>query len=267
MLLPLGFCFSMELDILFLLCLVAFFAGFVDAIAGGGGLIQTPLTLSILPQLPVATVIGTLKVPAFSGTFMAVRQYLKNTKIQYLYFIVLAIFAFSSAFLGSLVLTRVNNDFMKPLLLVVLLLLWGFTYFRKDFSRKTLVALSEKKNYIYGILISCVVGFYDGFIGPATGTFFIMGFVFILGLDFIKASAYAKLINLATNFGSICLFLAKGKIIWSIALPMALCNGLGGYFGAKMAILKGQQWVRYVFLFIMFLAIIRFGYDTLKVYF
>lgn len=267
MTLSLSFIFHMEYDILFLLCLVAFFAGFVDAIAGGGGLIQTPLSLSILPHIPVATTIGTLKVPAFSGTSMAVGQYLKNTKIKYKYFAVLAIFAFSSAFLGSFILTKVNNDFMKPLLLLVLLLLWAFTYFRKDFSKKTITLLSQKENYIYGISIACVVGFYDGFIGPATGTFFIMGFVFILGLDFIKASAYAKLINLATNFGSICLFLAKGKIIWTIAIPMAISNGLGGYLGAKMAILKGQKWVRYIFLFIMFLAIIRFGYDTLSVYF
>lgn len=141
--------------------------------------------------------------------------------------------------------------------------LWIFTYFKKDFTRKNLEDVTTKKRYIYGILAALIVGFYDGFIGPATGTFFIMAFIFLLGYDFFKASAYAKMINLMTNLGSIVLFLLKGKILWSIAIPMAICNGLGGYCGAKMAILKGQQWVRYVFLFIMFIAICRFGYEVL----
>lgn len=252
----------MEIDILLYLCLIAFCAGFVDAIAGGGGLIQTPLTLAIMPNIPVASLIGTLKIPAFSGTAIAVRQYLKTTSINWIYFGVLASISFCSAFLGSFVLTKVNNEFIKPLLLIILVLLWFFTYLRKDFARKTIVALTQRRQYVYGIIISIIVGFYDGFIGPATGTFFIMGFVFLVGFDFFKASAYAKMINLATNFGSICLFLLKGQIIWKIALPMALCNGIGGYCGAKLAILKGQVWVRYAFLFIMFLAICRFGYEV-----
>ena len=156
---------------------------------------------------------------------------------------------------------------MKPLLFVILLALWIFTYIRKDFASKKLRTLTGKKKWILGIIISILVGFYDGFIGPATGTFFIMGFIFLIGFDFIKASSYAKLINLATNFGSICLFALKGQIIWKIALPMAVCNGLGGYFGAKLAILKGQQWVRYIFLFFLFLAICRFGYEVFNVRF
>ncbi|SDH68253.1 hypothetical protein SAMN05421818_11075 [Myroides phaeus] len=259
-------CFDkkMEIDILFYLCIVAFCAGFIDAIAGGGGLIQTPLGLALLPTYPVSTVIGSLKIPAFSGTAMAVRQYLKKAKINWKYFGILATISFGSAFLGSYTLTIVNNDFMKPLLFGILLLLWVFTYVRKDFARKSISAVTDKNKYKYGIIIALFVGFYDGFIGPATGTFFIMGFIFLVGFDFFKASAYAKMINLATNFGSICLFMLKGQIIWEIAIPMAICNGVGGYCGAKLAILKGQQWVRYIFLFIMFVAICRFGYEVFE---
>lgn len=252
----------MEIEIIIYLCIIAFCAGFVDAIAGGGGLIQTPFGLALLPQIPVSSVIGTLKIPAFAGTALAVKQYLKKSKIYWKYFLVLALISCASAFLGSYTLTIVNNDFMKPLLLVILLALWIFTYIRKDFSTKKIMNLSNAKKWILGILIAVIVGFYDGFIGPATGTFFIMGFIFLIGFDFYKASSYAKLINLATNFGSICLFVIKGQIIWSIALPMAICNGLGGYCGAKLAILKGQQWVRYIFLGIMFIAICRFGYEV-----
>ncbi|MBB1140078.1 TSUP family transporter [Myroides sp. WP-1] len=254
----------MELDIIFYLCIVAFCAGFIDAIAGGGGLIQTPLGLALLPSIPVSSVIGTLKIPAFSGTAMAVQQYLKQTKIQWSYFLVLAALSCGSAFLGSYILTIVNNDFMKPLLLIILVALWVFTYFKKDFTKKHLTEITTQKKYSYGIIIAIVIGFYDGFIGPATGTFFIMGFIFLIGFDFFKASAYAKMINLFTNLGSICLFLLKGQIIWSVALPMAVCNGIGGYCGAKLAILKGQQWVRYVFLFIMLVAILRFGYEVVR---
>lgn len=126
---------------------------------------------------------------------------------------------------------------------------------------KDKIEISKQKKWIYGIILAVVMGFYDGFIGPATGTFFIMGFIFLIRLDFLQASAYAKMINLATNFGGICLFLLKGQMIWEVALPMAFFNGLGGYFGAKMAILKGQKWVRYIFLLLMFLAICRFGYE------
>ncbi|WP_413513508.1 sulfite exporter TauE/SafE family protein [Myroides odoratus] len=253
----------MEVDILFYLCIVAFCAGFIDAIAGGGGLIQTPLGLALLPSIPVSSVIGTLKIPAFFGTAIAVKQYLKQTRINWPYFMLLAVLSCGSAFLGSYTLTVVNNEFMKPLLLAILIALWVFTYFKKDFTKKHLTEISTQKRYTYGIIIALVIGFYDGFIGPATGTFFIMGFIFLIGFDFFKASAYAKLINLFTNFGSICLFLLKGQIIWSVALPMAVCNGIGGYFGAKLAIFKGQQWVRYIFLFIMLLAILRFGYEVI----
>lgn len=253
----------MDFEILSLLCLVAFSSGFVDAIAGGGGLIQTPLSLSLLPHYPISTLIGSLKIPAFSGTALATRQYLNKVKIHWSFFIPLALISFVSAFLGSYALSVIRNDFIKPLLFIILLLLWVFTYFRKDFSLKNHQKISKKKKWFLGILLAILISFYDGFIGPATGTFFIMGFIFLIKLDFFQASAYAKMINLATNFGGICLFLLKGEILWEITIPMAFCNGLGGYLGAKMAILKGQKWIRYIFLFVMFLAICRFGYEIL----
>lgn len=154
----------MELDLIFYLCIIAFCAGFIDAIAGGGGLIQTPLGLALLPNIPVSSVIGTLKIPAFSGTAIAVIQYLKQTRILWSYFLFLACISFGSAFLGSYTLTIVNNDFMKPLLLVILIALWVFTYFKKDFTKKHLTEITTQKRYIYGILIALIVGFYDGFI-------------------------------------------------------------------------------------------------------
>lgn len=252
----------MEIDIILLLCSVAFCAGFVDSIVGGGGLIQTPLSLAILPQFPVATVIGSLKIPAFSGTALATSQYLKKIKVQWKLFIIMAVVAFVSAFIGSKLLTMVNNDFMKPLLFIILIALFIYTVFKKDFGQATAKDISKKESIIKGILIAFVVGMYDGFIGPATGTFFIVAFVALLRMDFLQASATAKLVNLATNFGSICLFLIAGKIIWAIAIPMAICNGLGGFIGAKLAISKGNKFIRYIFMFVILLSICRFGYEV-----
>ena len=252
----------MELDVLFYLCLAAFFAGFIDSIVGGGGLIQTPLALAFLPQLPVATVIGTLKVPAFSGTALATIQYLKKVKIEWKLFTIMASCAFISAFLGSQLLTVIRNDFMKPVLLIILILLAIYTFFKKDFGQAKERSIPYHTAIINGCIVSIVIGFYDGFIGPATGTFFILGFVTLLGMDFLRANAHAKLINLATNFGSICLFLIKGKIIWSIALPMAVANALGGFIGAKLAINKGNQFIRYIFILVILLSICRFGYEV-----
>lgn len=252
----------MEFDLILLLCFFAFCAGFVDSIVGGGGLIQTPLSLAVLPQIPVATVIGTLKVPAFTGTAFATSQYLKKIKVQWKLFIIMAIVAFIAAFIGSQLLTMVNNDFMKPLLFVILIILFIYTLFKKDFGQAQARAIDKKNAIIKGILIAFVVGMYDGFIGPATGTFFIVAFVSLLRMDFLQASSTAKLVNLATNFGSICLFLISGKIIWAIALPMAVCNGLGGFIGAKLAIAKGNQFIRYIFMFVILLSICRFGYEV-----
>ena len=253
----------MEFELLFYLCAAAFCAGFIDSIVGGGGLIQTPLSLAFLPHLPVSTVIGTLKIPAFSGTLLATSQYIKKVKIDWKLLGIMALCAFVSAFLGSQLLTVISNDFMKPVLLLILVILAIYTIFKKDFGQAQERKIPYHNAIINGCIVSIIVGFYDGFIGPATGTFFILGFVTLLGMDFLKANTNAKLTNLATNFGSICLFLIKGKIIWSIALPMAVCNALGGFLGAKLAINKGNKFIRYIFILVILISICRFGYEVI----
>lgn len=251
----------MTYEILTLLCLIAFVAGFVDSIVGGGGLIQTPLSLSLLPNLPIANVVGSLKIPAFSGTALAVSQYINKIKVNWKLFVIMAITAFCSAYLGSFLLTIVKNDFMKPLLLVVLIGIGLFTFLKKDLGISNSVKISKKKQIILGIIISIIIGLYDGFIGPGTGTFFVIAFVTLLKMDFLSANTHAKLVNLATNFGSICLFILKGKMIWSIAIPMAIFNGLGGYVGSKFALKKGNKMIRKFLMAIILFSIVRFGWE------
>lgn len=246
-----------------LLCLAAFVAGFVDAIVGGGGLIQTPAALVVLRAFPVVNAIGSIKIPSFSGTFFAALQYTKKVKINFSLTVIMCTIAFFSSLAGSHLLIIVNNDFMKPVLLFVLISVAIYTYTKKDFGQHEAKEHSANRELLYAIAISLVIGFYDGFIGPGAGSFFILAFISLLGYDFLHASAQAKLVNLATNLGSIVLFTAKGKIIWAVALPMAVCNAFGGIIGARMAIKKGNKFIRVFFLIIVVATLLRFAWEVL----
>ncbi|HEX8461134.1 MAG TPA: TSUP family transporter [Segetibacter sp.] len=247
---------------LILLCVAAFAAGFIDAIVGGGGLVQTPAGLILLPNLPVSTVIGTLKIPAFSGTALASLQYMQKVKINWRLIAVMTALAFCAAVGGSFLLSRVNNFFMKPFLLVVLIVVAIYTYSKKNFGTHTEKKHTAKQQMSYSIITSIVIGFYDGFIGPGTGSFLVLAFITLLGFDFLKASAHAKLVNLATNLGSIIFFAGTGRILFAIAIPMAVCNAVGGTLGARLAIVKGNKFIRVFFLVIVIGTILRFAYDV-----
>jgi uncharacterized membrane protein YfcA len=151
---------------------------------------------------------------------------------------------------------------MKPVLLVVLTGVAIYTYTKKDFGQHEEHDLSFKTQLVRGIVISLLIGFYDGFIGPGAGSFLILAFIALLHFDFLHASAHAKMVNLATNLGSVTLFLIKGKIIWLVALPMAAANALGGFAGAKLAIAKGNRFIRIFFLVIVIGILIRFCWDV-----
>lgn len=252
----------MENYIVILLCIASFFAGFVDAVVGGGGLIQTPISLLVLPNISVANIIGTLKIPGISGTSFASYQYLKKVKINWKLLLPIAIIACGMSFLGSYLLTKVHNEFMKPILILVLILVAIYTFLKKDFGQAVSKSIPENKTILYGILIAIFIGFYDGFIGPGTGSFLVLGLISLLGFDFLNASANAKLINIATNLGSITFFILKGKIIWTIAIPMAFCNAFGGWLGAKTAIKKGNDFIRIFFLIVVIGTLFRLVYDV-----
>ena len=252
----------MDITTIIILCIAAFAAGFVDAIVGGGGLIQLPIALILLPSYPVASVIGSLKIPSFSGTSFAVYQYIRKVSMNWKLLLMMMLIALCAAFAGSQLLTMVHNDFMKPILLIVLTGVAVYTYSKKNFGQHSVKDHSSKTQIIYAIIISLVIGFYDGFIGPGAGSFLILAFITLLGFDFLHASANAKMVNLATNTGSIILFILKGSIIWSIAIPMAISNAIGGIIGAKLAINKGNQFIRIFFLIVIIGTLLRFAYDV-----
>ena len=150
---------------------------------------------------------------------------------------------------------------MKPIIFGVLILVAVYTYSKKDFGTALVKDHTPKRQVFYGAAAALLIGFYDGFIGPGAGSFLILFFISLLGFDFLKASAHAKFVNLATNLGSIIYFGASGHILFQYALPMAAFNLTGSLLGAKLAILKGNRFIRVFFLVVIAATILRFGYD------
>jgi len=251
------------LDIhIILICLFSFFAGLVDSIAGGGGLIQTPAIMFLFPQYPIATLLGTTKIPSFSGTALAAYRYSRKIPINLRLFLFLFPAAFIGAGLGAWCITIVDESFIKPFILIVLVLIAIYSFFKKDFGILKTKNIKEKKQVLIGSIFGFVIGFYDGLIGPGTGSFFIICFVVFMGFDFITANANAKTLNLATNLSAIGIFAATNNILYHLAIPMALCNMAGAYIGSKLALLRGNRFIRVFFLLIIFATIIRFAYDV-----
>ncbi len=243
------------------LCIAAFAAGFIDSIVGGGGLVQTPAVLITLPQYPVATLLGTTKIPSFCGTAIASYQYAKKVPVQWKLLAVMCSVALIAAISGSYTVSIVSNRYMKPVIFCILIPVFIYTYSKKNFGKSVTKSLNHGKELFYCIAFALVIGFYDGFIGPGAGSFLVLFFISILGFDFLKASAHAKFVNLATNIGSIIYFGGSGHILFHFAIPMAVFNFAGSFIGARLAILKGNQFIRIFFLLVIMGTMIRFGYD------
>lgn len=248
-------------DIL-IVCIAAFAAGFIDAIVGGGGLVQTPVLFMTFPQYSVATLLGTTKIPSFSGTAVSLYQYSKHVTIQWKLVFWIALTAFAAAMTGSWAVTFISNAAFKPIILVCLIVVAIYTYSKKNFGQHQEKDVSFKQALFRGMISALLIGFYDGFIGPGTGSFLVLVFISLLHFDFMHASAHAKTVNLATNIASITFFVSTGHVLFEIALPMAMCNMLGGFVGTRYALLKGNAFIRVFFLVVVCGTILRFAYDV-----
>lgn len=241
--------------------MAAFAAGFIDAVVGGGGLVQTPAILITLPEYPVATLLGTTKIPSFSGTAIASVQYAKRVSIQWKMLVSMCSIALVAAIAGSYTVTIVSNTFMKPVIFGMLIIVAIYTYSKKNFGHAITKSIAPAKELFLTSLFAMIIGFYDGFIGPGAGSFLVLFFISIIGFDFLKASAHAKFVNLATNIGSILFFGKSGHILFHFAIPMAVFNFIGSLIGARVAIIRGNKFIRIFFLLVITGTIIRFGYD------
>ncbi len=239
------------MTLIFLLCASSLLAGFIDAVVGGGGLIQIPAMLILLPGVPVATILGTNKFASCAGTAIAVQRYARHVTLDWATILPAAVTAFIFSFLGSRTVALLQTAWLRPLVLGLLVLVAIYVFFVKDLGLIHAPKHAPKKAQWIGVAIGAGLGFYDGFFGPGTGSFLIFLFVGVFGFDFLSASASAKVINLATNVASVIYFCASGHIIYQYAVPMALCNVLGASLGTRLAIAKGSRFVRIFFLVIV----------------
>ena len=248
------------------LCLAAFLAGLVDALVGGGGLIQLPALLVFLPTslaAAIPAVFGTNKFSSLCGTSLAVIQYSRRVRIRWKSVLPAAFAALVLSWIGARTVSRLNPAVLKPVVLVLLVAVAFQIYRRKSLGDLHAPRMAANAERFWALLVGAAIGFYDGFFGPGTGSFLIFIFVGWFGFDFLHASASAKVINFATNLSAVAYFAATDQIYYHYAVPMALCNVAGAVTGTQLAILKGNRFIRIFFLVVVSLLILRFGYEIL----
>ena len=239
----------------------AFSAGFVDAIAGGGGLIQLPALLISFPDREVAEVAGTNKLGSIFGTSAAALNYRRNIKTDPKLLLAMVLPAFIGSGSGSLLATQISTEQLKVAIVVMLVAVFAYTLARPDLGKVEVLKGAAKRQRTVGAIAGLTIGFYDGFIGPGTGTLLMIVLVAALGFAFIGASAIAKVVNVATNFASILVFGISGSIMWVVGLAVGICNLAGGIIGSRVAILRGSDFVRKFYLVVTFALIVRVLFD------
>jgi len=247
---------------LMIVTLASLLAGFVDSIVGGGGLILVPALFATFPTAHPATLFGTNKGASVFGTAFATYQYSCRVEMRWAALWPAAAAGFAASFAGAWLVTVVSPDFLRKLLPIVLLAVLMYTVLKKELGRHHAPRFAGAKEAWVAAGIGAVIGFYDGFFGPGTGSFLVFLFVRLLGYDFLSASASAKLINTATNIAALILFVTKGHIWWNFVLAMALANVVGSLLGTRLALKHGTGFVRVVFMVVVSALIFKTGFDA-----
>lgn len=256
-----------ELDgLLAALAFAAFLAGLVDAVVGGGGLIQIPALFSAFPAAQPAVLFGTNKLASVFGTSSAAVQYARRVAIPWSVAFPGALAALVGAWYGAKAVAWLPSAMLRPLVLALLVAVAIYTLVRKDLGTGDSRSLHGMRPRIVAVAIGAVIGFYDGFFGPGTGSFLIFLFVRILGMDFLRASVTAKILNVATNIAAIGYFASNVELLWKVAAAMAVGNLLGAQVGSRLALRHGAGFVRRVFLGVVTALIAKMSYDLIRAY-
>ena len=237
-------------------------AGFVDSIVGGGGLILLPALFAAYPSSAPATLFGTNKSASVWGTAFATWQYSQRVHVRWSTMLPAALVTMLAAFAGAWLVTLVSAEFLRRLLPAVLLAVLIYTLMRKDMGRHHAPRFHGRTELLATSAIGLTIGFYDGFFGPGTGSFFVFLLVRWLGYDFLNASVAAKLLNLSSNIAALTLFTLKGHVWWHLALPMAMANVAGSLLGTRMALRHGAGFVRGMFILVVSALIFKTSYDA-----
>lgn len=245
-----------------ILLAAAFSAGFVDAVVGGGGLIQVPALFSVMTGFSPATLLGTNKLASIFGTAAAAISYSRRVKFRWGVVVPATIAAFTLAFVGAYCVSILDSGVIRKTLPLVLIVVAAYTFKKKNLGQVSTPRFEGINEHSLAAGTGGLIGFYDGFFGPGTGSFLIFSFVKIFGFDFLAASAMAKVVNVACNLAALLWFWHSGHVLWQLGLSMALFNIFGSLLGSRLAIARGSEFVRKLFLCIVCLLILKTGYDA-----
>ena len=247
---------------LLIVSLASLLAGLIDAIVGGGGLILVPALFATFPAAAPATLFGTNKSASIWGTAFATVQYSRKVVMPWRSLLPAAGAGLVGSLAGAWAVTQVDPTLFRKALPVLLAVLLVYTVAKKDLGRSHEPKFVGAQEAWVGTIIGLVIGFYDGFFGPGTGSFLVFAYVRLMGYDFLNASASAKLINVATNFSALVLFAIQGHVWWHLALAMAVSNIVGSLIGTRLALKHGSGFVRQVFIVVVLALICKTAYDT-----
>lgn len=242
--------------------LAAFCAGFVDSVVGGGGLIQIPALFAAFPNIQPAVLFGTNKVASVVGTTSAAIQYGRRVTIPWRVALPGAAAALVGSWYGAKAVAYLPPTVLRPMILILLIMVAGYTFMRKDLGSVSREAPHTLRTSLIAISVGAVIGFYDGFFGPGTGSFLIFLFIRLIGMDFLRASVTAKIVNVATNLAALSYFATNVTILWQLGLLMAACNLSGAVIGSRTAMKHGTGFVRKMFLVVVCVLIGKLAYDT-----
>jgi uncharacterized membrane protein YfcA len=253
---------GMEFSLLSALAGAALFAGFIDSVVGGGGLIQIPALFTALPKELPATLFGTNKIASVFGTANAAWRYMRRVEMPWRTTLPAALAAFAFSYLGAMAVAWLPREMLRPLILLMLVGSAAYTFMRKDFGALHKPQHTGRSELVFALIVGGAIGFYDGFFGPGAGSFLIFLFIRFFGFDFLHASAASKVVNVATNLAAIGYFVPNGFYIPVAALVMAIFNVLGSVIGTHLALRHGSGFVRKVFLIVVSALIVKFAWDS-----
>ena len=252
--------------VLALLALAGLTAGFVDAVVGGGGLIQLPALLIGLPGASPVQILATNKLASICGTTISSATYYRRVRPDPRTFLPLMALAFAGSLLGALVATLIPREAFDPIVLVALVVVGAYVVLKPEIGGLTVLRFSGHRHTAAAMATGLAIGFYDGALGPGTGSFFVFTLVGLLGYSFLEASAKARLANWTTNLAALVVFVPADAVLWKTGLVMGVCNRLGGDLGARTAIARGNRFVRIFFIVVVSAFVVRIGGDVVGVW-
>jgi uncharacterized protein len=253
-------------EVVLLMAVAGFAAGWIDAVVGGGGLVQLPALVLGFPGASPAQLLATNKIASIFGTATSSVTYWRRVRPDLRTALPMAAVAFFGAIGGALVGLHIPKAAFNPIILVMIVVVGVYTVARPALGQETALRFDGHRHTVVAMVTGFLIGVYDGALGPGTGSFLVFALVGLMGYAFLEASAKAKIANFATNLGALVVFAPGGHVMWGIGAVMAAANLVGGYVGARTAVARGSRFVRVVFVVVLVAFTVRIGGSVLGVW-